>query len=271
MENIKELKKKAKKEGFLDPIHIYNLGQYYYTESKKAYSINKQYRLKHKFEKLNRQAALDGCEEAQLFEGKYYLQKYNEGPCVFNGTDLQAYYKKIAIEFLELAAAQGNEEAKQLWEDLQSIKDKKSTKNKNATSNKNSKLYETTNWNDDAYTSFVKKHTLICCPACRNKIIMINQNTKGKLIEKRSSTLYDEQGWEYTTNPVDRPTFEGQTITQTFECEHCKLTFNKIIHTAYDLVDWHKKIKITYNTNDSKSSSEVLKILKKSEGKFEDK
>ena len=120
MENFKELQRRAKKEGKFAPIHIYNLGQFYLNESKKIdlYSLNEQIRLKNKFEKLNKQAAIAGCEEAQLCEGKKYLEKYNLGPCMFNGTDLQAYYKELSIGFLDLAATQGNEEAKKLLSDL---------------------------------------------------------------------------------------------------------------------------------------------------------
>lgn len=120
MDELKELKNRAKKEGKFAPIHIYNLGQYYLEESKKIdlYSLNEQIRLKNKFEKLNEQAARAGCEEAQICAGKYYLQKYYEGPCVFNGTDLQAYYKELSIGFLDLAATQGNEEAKKILSNL---------------------------------------------------------------------------------------------------------------------------------------------------------
>ena len=77
---------------------------------------------------------------------------------------------------MQKAIEQGSEQAKQILDEMNAEKQLKSINKNNKNlihciNKKGSDLYETPKFKDDSYTSFFKSHTIICCPACREKIV----------------------------------------------------------------------------------------------------
>ena len=270
MEDIKVLIKKAKKEEKKNPEFLYKLGLRFKDGVGTDQNDSKAAKY---FEK----AADLGHAEAQIETAMRWWKYWNS-----------YYYAKL---YLNKAIEQGNERAKEILFTLeQEEQAKKAGKNSNVVHCSNVgklDLYKTPDIKDDDYTKFMKKHTLVCCPACRSKINLIKQNSVGELT-KEYITIYDEgTPWEKRSDPYMRPTYDGQTLTQTYECENCKLTFDKIINTKYDereaeptwkeiftennRTEWVRVVKISYLADKTKAGKDVLKILKKSEGKYEEK
>lgn len=244
-----------------NPEFLYKQGLSFLNGDGVALNINKGIDLLYKSGKLN-------YDNAKLEYSKYYANRF--------------YVNQAEIWLTELIE-KGNEEAKVLLENLQKLKD-----NKTLIAVANGDFYETPKFKDDEYTSFLKRHTLICCPACRGKLKEINYKTDGQLTEKMVTVFDKGTSFEHTTDAYDHPTYAGQTVTLTYECECCKLSFDKVIHTKLEIRDkqdtlkemitgtggkteWWKLVKISYETDKTKVGKDVLKILKNGEGKFEGK
>ena len=275
MEDIKVLIKKAKKEEKKNAEFLYQLG----LRFKNGEGVN-----------------IDMFKADKYFakSGKLGHIKANIEHALFWWKNIKSYY--YAEIYLNKAIKLGSDEAKEILAEMKKEEqEKKANKNKATNDNlihcsnkKDSNLYETPKFKDDSYTSFVKYHTLICCPACRNNIKMINNAIVGQLTEQVIKIYDKDTCFERKTEPYSRPTREGQVLTQTYKCESCNLIFDKIIHTKYDERDkeetlkemitmsgggteWWRIVKISYNADNTKIGKDVLKILKKFEGKFEGK
>jgi len=275
MEDIKELIKKAKKEEKKNPEFFYQLG----LRFKNGEGVDKDEKKAAKyFEKAADLGHVQGQIETAVRWWKYW----------------NSYY--YANLYFQKAIDQGSEEAKNILAEMKNEEaEKKANKKKLVDdnlihcSNKTGQdLYETPKWKDDNYTTFYKNHTLVCCPACRGKIEMVNHKTEGHLTEK-VITVYDKgTSFEHRSDPFDKPTYEGQSLTQEYKCQNCKLIFTKTTHTKIEIRDkqdtlkemitgtggkteWWKLVKISYEADKTKVGKDVLKILKKSDGKFEGK
>lgn len=275
MGNIKDLIKKAKKEEKENPEFLYQLG----LRFKNGEGTN-----------------VDMFKAAKYFAkaGKFGHIKAHIEHALFWWKTVKSYY--YAEIYLNKAIKLGSEEAKEILTEMKTEEqEKKDNKKKSFNDNlihcsntKGSDLYEIPKFKDDDYTTFLKNHTLICCPACRGEITVIDHKTQGQLTEQ-VITIYDKDTiFERKTDPYSKPTYEGQTITQVYECSCCKLVFDKITYTKYEIKDkeetlkevitmngggteWWRNVKISYNADKTKVGKDVLKILKKSEGKFEGK
>ena len=275
MEDIKELIKKAKKEEKKNPEFLYQLGLIF----KNGEGVDKDDKKAAKyFEKAADLGHIQGQIETAIRWWKYW----------------NSYY--YANLYLQKAIDQGSEEAKNILEEMKSEEaEKKASKNKTANDNlihcsnrTGQDLFEKAKFKDDAYTTFCKKHTFVCCPACRGKIKMLNETINGQLTEKMVWIHDKGTSFEHRSDPFDHPTNEGQTLTQEYQCLDCNLTFTKTTHTKYIEKDkeqsfkqmltdkwagleWWKNVTISYNADKTKVGKDVLKVLKKSEGKFESK
>ena len=273
MEDIKELIKKAKKEEKKNPEFLYQLGLRF--KNGEGTDKNEKKAAKY-FEKAADLGHVQGQIETAIRWWKYW----------------NSYY--YANLYFQKAIDQGSEEAETILNEMKKEEQEKKLKKLktesdnliHVTNSKGSNLYDTPKFKDDDFTSFTKKHTFICCPACRGVIDITNHKTQGQLTEK-VVTVYDKDTiFEHKTGPYEKPTYEGQTITQTYECESCKLKFDKVTHIRYEEKDkqetlkemvtmtgggteWWKIVKISYVADKTKIGKDVLKILKKSEGKFE--
>ena len=273
MNNLRELKKLARKEGKKNPEHIYNLGQYYY--SIKDYSYKNYY----KWRELNEKAAKLGCPLAELEEAKYYIKEFKENPNnIVNGSDLTDYYKRLAISYLSSAAGKGNEEAKKLL--LEFNEESKDYKKKVIKA-----LYEKVLASDDEWTKFQKLHTLVVCPVCRGKIKNTNTKTTGSMSSDYIKVYDKGTMFEKRSDPFSDNSKTGQSNIKTYVCQNpsCKFSFTKIDNIIYTRkqgrnvyygadtpvgkYDTYLNQTITYKSNTAGASAQTLKILRDSEGK----
>lgn len=275
MNEIKELIKKAKKEEKTNPEFLYQLGLRFKNGDGVKADIFKADKY---FEKASKLGHLEASVESALFWWK----------------TIKNYY--FTEKFLSKAIALGSEEAKELLAQMKEEEaEKKAAKGKvdsdnliHCTNNSDTELYETPKFKDDADTKFTKHHTLICCPACKGKITLTSHSTVGEMT-KEYITIYDpDTCFERRSDPYLKPTDEGVTFTQSYECENCKMAFDKITNTRYvekekeetlrealtmtgGGTEWWKIMKISYSADQTKVGKDVLRILKKSEGTLERK
>ena len=228
MEDIKQLIKKAKKEEKKNPEFLYQLGLRFKNGEGVEANYGKAYKY---FTKAADMGHIQGQVETAICWWKYYHSYYYAN----------LYFLK-AIE-------QGSEEAKQLLEQMQQEKtSKKSVKTPNdnlihCNGEKGVDLCETPKFKDDEYTSFYKKHTLVCCPACRGKIEVVSHNIEGQLTKDVVMVFDKDSIFERRSDPYLKPTSQGQTLTQEYECKNCKLKFTKTTHTLYIEKDKPEKFK----------------------------
>lgn len=275
MEDIKELIKKAKKEEKKNPEFLYQLGLRF--KNGEGTDKNEKKAAKY-FEKAADLGHVQGQIETAIRWWKYW----------------NSYY--YANLYFQKAIAQGSEEAKNILEEMKCEEtEKKANKKKSLNDNlihcsneKSSDLFERVKFKDNAYTTFFKNHTFVCCPACRGKIKMLNETIDGQLTEKKVWIFDKGTSFEHRSDPFDNPTYEGQTLTQEYQCQDCSLIFKKTTHTKYIEKDkeqslkqvltdkwagleWLRTVTISYSADETKVGKDVLKVLKKSEGKFEGK
>lgn len=266
MEDINELIKKAKKEEKKNPEFLYQLGLRFKNGDGVEAHYGKAYKY---FTKAADMGHIQGQIETALCWWKYYHSYYY--------ADL--YFNK--------AIKQGSEEAQQLLEQMQQEKENKKQAKLpkdnliHCTGPKDVALYETPKFKDDAYTTFCKEHTLICCPACRKEIIQAGYQVDGELTY-RMLTFYAGMSMFATD--------DGQKITQTYKCNHCGMVFTKTTHTTVEKKDkpvtfkemltmsdsaggyeWWQHIEVKHQADKTKVGKDVLKVLKKFDGEFDGK
>ena len=275
MEDIKELIKKAKKEEKKNAEFLYQLGLRFKNGDGVEAHYGKAYKY---FTKSAYLGHIQGQIETALCWWKYY----------------HSYY--YADLFFNKAIGQGSEQAKQLLEQMQQEKEsKKQAKLPNdnlihCTGSKDVSLYEIPKFKDNDYTSFCKRHTLICCPACRKEIIQAGYQVDGELCDKMMTIYNHGTSFATTSAPYVSPTINGQTITQTYKCKHCEMVFSKTTHTvlkekdkpvtfkemitmAYSAgaTEFWQHVEVKHQADATKVGKDVLKVLKKFDGKFDGK
>ena len=275
MEEIQQLIAKAKKEEKKNPQFLYELG----LRFKRGEGVEQSDK---KAAKYFEKAADLGHREAQVETGLRWWKYWHS-----------YYYANL---YLQKAIAQGSEEAKTILQEMEEEKQAKKESKQAAkadclihcSNKKGAALYEVPKFRDSQYITFCKNHTLVRCPACRGEIGVIAKKKQGALTQM-GCWVYDKgTPFEHRSEEVEEPTYAGETLTETYRCLSCCLTFDKITNKKYEVRDatptwrevltdsawkteWWSVVQISYKADPAKVGKDVLKVLKKSEGRFEGK
>jgi hypothetical protein len=261
MDEIKELIKKAKKEEKKNPEFLYQLG----LRFKNGDGVDaNMFKASKYFEKACKLGHVEAHIESALFWWK----------------TVNSYY--YAKPYLNKAIELGSDKAKTVlceMEDEELLKKLAKEEKKNdglfhVTNKSGGDLFDSPKFKDDALTSFSKSHSFIRCPACRGEIELVIGDICGELFQDAYRIYNKGTPRETRSDIFSMPTDDGQVVIHGYICKDCDFRFIKITQTKYESRDsglW-KTVEISYlPVYKEKTGSDLLKVIKKAEGKYEKK
>ena len=262
MEDIKIAIKKAKKEEKNNPEYLYQLGMRFKNGDEVKADIFKAAKY---FDKAGKLGHAESHKEHALFWWK---------------TVKDYYFTEI---YLKKAADAGCEEATALLEEMLSEKENRKKKKDEP----KPELYEAPRSTDSELNVFLKKHSLVRCPACGGKLLITESRKSGELTEQYIEIHDKGTCFEKRYGPYTRPTYEGTSEVRSLECEECKLSFTRTVHMHLDVkeaeptwkevftennrTEWWYNVTVSYDADKASTPKDALRIIKKSEGKFKGK
>ena len=261
MDEIKELIKKAKKEEKKNPEFLYQLG----LRFKNGDGVDaNMFKASKYFEKACKLGHVEAHVENALFWWKTVNSYYYAKPYLNKAIELgseRAYEILFEMEDEELLKKLAKEE-------------KKNDGLFHVTKKSGGDLFDSPRFKDDALTSFSKSHSFIRCPACRGEIELVIGDICGELFQDAYRIYNKGTPRETRSDIFSMPTKCGEEIFQGYVCKHCDFRFAKITRKRYESRDdglWRIVEFFYLPAVDETTGKDLLKVLKKAEGKHEEK
>lgn len=232
---------------------------------------------------LNDEITTKNLDKATEYLHKAGTLNYDDAKLEYGRHFSKRYYLLEAEFWLKDLADKKYKDAKEVLADLLKIKQKDVCIEP--------ELYEIPKFKDDGYTSFIKEHTLLRCPRCRASLSIIDQSLSGDTLEEYVKIYDPNTIFERYSNVLSRPSPEGLTVSRTFKCDFCNLTFEQHINTRLEERDadpnvkeilgsfvgyesgrtkWARLCKITYDCHTPNVTKDTLRIFNKFSGSYDE-